>query len=121
MNPKPNLTPGRILLAVSGWIALAATFLPAASPERILPTVAFLVFGPGTACVGLRRRLDRGAPADGLGDFTLTFVVSLALGALVSEALYLGHAFTTPRAVGALAAVTTVATLIPGRYERRHA
>lgn len=114
-------TPRRILLAVSGWIAFAATLLPAASPERILPTAAFLVLGPGAACVGLRHRLDQGTAADGLEDFTLTFVVSLGLGALVSEALYLGHAFTTPRAMAVLAVITTVAALIPGRGERSRA
>lgn len=120
-----QLTPGRALLALSGWIALAATLLPAASPERIAPTVVFLVFGPGAACVGLRRRLDSdtrsNAGSGRLEDFTLTFVVSLGLAAIVSEAFYLGHAFTTPRAMAALAAVTTVAALIPGAPSHREA
>jgi hypothetical protein len=109
------MSPRRIVIAVSGWIAMAATLLPAASPERIVPTVAFLVLAPGAAFVGLRHRIDRASAPDALEDFTLTFVVSLGLGALVSEALYLSHTFTLSRALVALAALTTAGALIPGR------
>ena len=105
----------RVLLALSGWIALAATALPAASIERIVPTMAFLLLAPGGAVVGLRRRRHGGEPADRLGDWTLTVVVSLGLAVLVSEAYYLGHAFGTVRALGTLAALTTLAALAPGR------
>jgi hypothetical protein len=109
------MSPLRILIAVSGWIAMAATLLPAASVERIVPTVAFLVLAPGAAFVGLRSRIDHSSTPDALEDFTLTIVVSLGLGALVSEALYLSHAFTLPRALIALAALTSAGALIPGR------
>jgi hypothetical protein len=106
---------GRLLLALSGWIALAATALPAGSIERIAPTVSFLLLAPGAALVGLRRRRHRAEPADRLGDWTLIVVLSLGLAVIVSEAYYLGHAFGTVRALGTLAALTTLAALAPGR------
>lgn len=109
------MSPGRVLLALSGWIALAATALPAASIERIVPTAAFLLLAPGAAVVGLRRRRPGAEPADRLGDWMLIVVVSLGLAVIVSEAYYLGHAFSTVRAFGTLAALTTLAALAPGR------
>lgn len=106
---------GRILLAASGWIALAATLLPAASGERIAPTVAFLFLGPGAALTGLRRRLSPSVAPDAGEDRMLTVVLSVCLAVLVSEGMYLGHFYTTPRAMCVLAGLTTVAALCPGR------
>jgi hypothetical protein len=115
------MTGKRILLAASGWPALAATLLPAASPERILPTLAFLVFAPGAACVGLHHRVDRAARPDALEDLAFTVMLSLGSAATVSEAMYLAHAFTLDRAFAALAALTTLAALCPGRRVPRGA
>ncbi len=108
------MTGKRMLLAVSGWIAFAATLLPPASPERIIPTLAFLVLAPGAACVGLYHRVAR-PPADTLENLAFTVMLSLGSAALISEALYLTHVFTLNRAFAALAALTTLAALCPGR------
>lgn len=110
------MTSRRYVLAVSGWLALGATLLPAASIERILPTVAFLAAAPGAALVGLRRRLGRGeAVPEPLEDAVLAVAVSLSLAVLVSEGLFIGHVFSMPRAMAALAVLTTAAALIPAR------
>jgi hypothetical protein len=109
------MTAKRILLAASGWAALAATLLPQASPERIIPTLAFLALGPGKACVDLYHRVDRATAHDVLEDLAFTVLVSLGLAALVSEAMYLSHVFTLNRAFATLAALTTLAALCPGR------
>jgi hypothetical protein len=100
--------------ALSGWLGFAATLLPPASPERIIPTLVFLAFGPGAACVGLYHRVD-GARGDALEDLAFTVMLSLGTAALVSEAMYLAHVFTLDRAFAALAALTTLAALCPGR------
>lgn len=109
------MSPGRALLAVSGWIALAATLLPAAGAARIVVTLAFLLLGPGAALVGLRRRLSAGVAPDAGEDRTLAVVLSVCLATLVSEGLYLGHLYSTPRAMSLLAGITTVAAVWPGR------
>ncbi|WP_329562911.1 family 16 glycosylhydrolase [Kitasatospora sp. NBC_01266] len=110
----------RIALALSGWIALLATALPAAGPLRTVLTAAFVLVCPGAAV--LRPALSpRAADAGGrtaldlLEDLVLTPAVSLALAVLVAQAFLLNHAFTVPRALGVLAVVTTVAALWPGR------
>jgi hypothetical protein len=116
------MTKARYLVAGSGWLALACTLLPPASLERILPTIAFLALAPGAAFVGLRRRLRRSGSdaatreaALDLEDAVLAVVTSLSAAVLVSEGLFVAHAFTMPRAMLALAALTSVAALIPGR------
>ena len=109
------MSAGRILLALCGWAALAATLLPAAGAARIAITLAFLLLGPGAALMGLRRRLTPRIEPDKGEDRILTVVLSVCLATLVSEGLYLGHLYTTYRAVGLLAAITTIAALCPGR------
>jgi hypothetical protein len=105
-----------VLLAASGWIALAATALPPASPIRVLVSVAFLLLGPGTAAVLLANTLmvKHGTqPYRGLAALTVAVAVSLALGTLVSEAFALTGTFTMARSVIVLAALTTGLALIP--------
>ncbi len=112
------MSAGRVLLALSGWIALAATALTAGGAVRIVLTVAFLVLGPGAALTGLRRRLTPQVEPDAGEDRILTVVISLCLATLVSEAFYLGHCYTTVRAMSVLAGITTLAALCPGRRAR---
>ena len=113
------MTNRRYLLASSGWLALVCTLLPAASVERIVPTVAFLALAPGAALVGLRRRLRRDEKAAvrplSLEDGVFAVAASLSLAVLVSEGLFVGHAFSMARAMIALAGVTTLAALTPVR------
>lgn len=113
------MTRRRYLLAGSGWLALLCTLLPPASVERIVPTVAFLALAPGAALVGLRRRLGRDDKPDArpspLEDGVFAVAASLSLAVLVSEGLFVGHAFSMARAMTALAGVTTLAASIPMR------
>ncbi|MCX4749930.1 glycoside hydrolase family 16 protein [Kitasatospora sp. NBC_01287] len=105
----------RIALALTGWLALLATALPAGHPVRIGVLVAFVLCCPGAAAVRPRARRRAGA-ADVLEDLVLAVVLSLALGALVAEAFYLNHAFTVRRALLVLAVLTSLLALRPERW-----
>ena len=129
------MKPSTVLLAASGWIALAATALPALSPVRVALTLLFLALCPGVAVlrVGAASRPGHTVPhAKGpyakkpyepLPAAALTVAASLALATLVSEAFFLAGAFTMPRCVMALAVLTAVLALLPELIERhpRHA
>jgi hypothetical protein len=117
------MTPLRLAVAVSGWLALAATGLPAGSPPRLLIAFTFVLLCPGAAAVRLAGAVLRrsGLSMDRLEALVLAGALSLALGALGSEAFFLTGSFTTTRAVTALAAFTSCAALCPvpeGRTER---
>lgn len=112
------MTRPRLALAASGWLALAATALPAASPVRVLITFVFLLICPGAATVRLAQALLRRSgsrPMDRLETSVVTVAASLALGAVVSEAFFLAQGFTTTRALFTLAAFTSAAALCPVR------
>jgi hypothetical protein len=105
----------RIALALSGWIALAATRLPAASPARVTIAALFLLICPGLALVRIPAavRARCGRPLEPLETGVLTVALSFAAGALVSEAFYLTDSFTLARAGAALALLTSLAALCP--------
>jgi uncharacterized membrane protein len=109
------MTPLRLALAASGWIALAATHLPDGSPLRVLIAFAFILTCPGAAVVRLGNaaltRHDRAM--DRLEAGVLTVALSLAIGTLVSEAFFISHNYTLTRTTIALAAITTSAALCP--------
>ncbi|WP_367319374.1 hypothetical protein [Streptomyces sp. HUAS ZL42] len=102
-------------LALSGWLALAATALPAAGVLRVLVTTVFLLVCPGLAAV----RWAWPAPARAAGRVALleaavlTFVLSLSLAVVIAEALFLSGVFTVARALLALAVVTSTLALLP--------
>ncbi|MFJ7962950.1 hypothetical protein [Streptomyces sp. NPDC096324] len=109
-------------LALSGWVTLAVvTLLPDALVLRGVVTTAFLLVCPGLAASrwarpGAVRARDRTALLE-TGVLALTLSVSMAV--LVVEPLFLRDAFTVTRALLALAAVTSVLTLLPRRGGRR--
>ncbi|MFC1438725.1 glycoside hydrolase family 16 protein [Streptacidiphilus sp. N1-10] len=105
-----------VLLAGSGWIALASTLLPAANPLRVLLVTAFLVVCPGAAAVRWAAPApdSRRRASTVLETGCLAVAVSLAIAALVAEAFFLGHAFTATRVVATLAGLTTL--LVLARY-----
>jgi uncharacterized membrane protein len=109
------MTPLRLGLAASGWIALAATHLPQGSPLRALIAFTFMLTCPGGAVVRLgKAALARhNRPMDRLEAGVLTVALSLAIGALVSEAFFISHSYTVTRATIVLAAITTTAALCP--------
>ncbi|MFC1407992.1 family 16 glycosylhydrolase [Streptacidiphilus sp. N1-12] len=118
-------------LGLSGWVALAATALPA-SPAvlgwlRVLVVACFLVAGPGGAAVRAAARAPdrRGRGWERLEAAVLTVALSLSISAVVAEGFSLAHGFSSARVVGTLAAVTTALALLghhrprsPGRSRR---
>jgi uncharacterized membrane protein len=109
------MTALRLTLAASGWTALAATHLPDGTPLRVLIAVAFMLTCPGGALVQLgNTALTRhNRPMDRLEAGVLTVTLSLALGALVSEAFFITGTYTLTRTTITLAAITTLAALCP--------
>lgn len=112
-----------VTLAISGWLALAATALPALSIPRVLLSLAFILLCPGTAIL---RIVAATAPerTDGYEPLlraTLAVAASLSVATLVSEAFFLAGSFTTQRCVMALAALTTALALAPGLIWARRA
>ncbi len=107
-------------LAVSGWLALAATGLPPASAGRIAASLVFLMICPGAAVMRLvaatRRGPDRYEP---LMAVALTVAASLAVATLISEALFLTGTYTLTRCVCALAALTSVSAFAAGYLNPR--
>ncbi|QMU77476.1 hypothetical protein GXW83_19015 [Streptacidiphilus sp. PB12-B1b] len=101
-------------IAGSGWVALASTALPAADPLRVLLVTAFTVLGPGAAAVRLAARPPgrRDRPSAALEAAVLTVALSLSLGALVAEGFFLSHGLSVRRALGVLAALTTLLVLL---------
>ncbi|MFJ1751318.1 family 16 glycosylhydrolase [Kitasatospora sp. NPDC088134] len=117
--PHTGPTPARLLLAASGWAAVLATALQPGNPVRAALAAAFLLVGPGTAAVRLARPLLRPtALPELIGLAGLTVGAGLALATLTAEALLLTGTFTTVRALGLLAAFTTLGALAPRRPRR---
>jgi len=129
------MKPSTVLLTASGWIALAATTLPALSPVRVAVTLLFIALCPGIAVLRIVGVANPGhtvphskgphpkRPYEPLPTAALTVAASLALATLVSEAFFLAGGFTMPRCVMTLALLTGVLALLPELIERhpRHA
>ena len=97
--------PPSIVLALSGWVALAATQLPGGSAVRAVPVSLFLLLAPGTAVV-------RGwLKVDALKRVVIAVAVSTAAAVLVGEALVLTGSWSTTLALALLAALTTAIEL----------
>jgi hypothetical protein len=91
------------LLAASGWVALAATLLPAAGPLRVIVTFGFLLVCPGLALVRLLERPDL------LEEFVVGLALSMSLAVTVSVAMAVGHWWHPGWGLALLALLTTVA------------
>ncbi|MGW2302887.1 hypothetical protein [Streptomyces sp. NPDC001809] len=102
----------RAAVAVSGWVALAATSLPDGSILRWLPVLVFVCLGPGIALLHPQPRGLR--PGARLEAFALAAPLSLALSALVATFLFLIGEFSVPAFLVPLAAFVTVVALLPG-------
>ncbi|MGC0336385.1 hypothetical protein [Streptomyces sp. SLBN-8D4] len=107
--------PLRCALALSGWLAVAASGLPAGSVLRVLVSTPFLLVCPGLAASRWARpRVGRETGrAPMLEMAVLAVVVSLALTVLVVVPFYLNGVFTTLRALATLAFVTSALALLP--------
>ena len=116
------MRPSSVLLAASGWIALAATsMLPALSPLRAVSAVLFIAICPGVAAVRLasETRTERAAHREPMLTAALVVGSSLALATLAAESLFLARCFTAQRCVIVLSLLTDVMVLISERGARR--
>jgi hypothetical protein len=102
----------RVLLAASGWIALAVTLLPAGWPVRWLPALAFILLGPGLALLLPRPRGERDGAR--LEMWALAGPMSLSLGVLTATLLLLLEVFSVAAFLIPLALITSVAAYLPG-------
>ncbi|MFE3183535.1 hypothetical protein ACFXKR_22140 [Streptomyces violascens] len=102
----------RVTVALSGWLALAATALPGASPARWIPVLLFVALGPGFALLYPQPGTLR--PGARLEALALVAPLSLSFGALVSTCLFLVHGFSATAFLISLAAFSTVACAFPG-------
>ncbi|WP_308311364.1 NAD(P)-binding domain-containing protein [Streptomyces sp. D2-8] len=114
--------PLRIALALSGWLALAATLaLPGAGVWRTLVVCVFLLLCPGFAATRWARPTpwhERGWPFVVETAF-LAVLLSLCLAVLAVEPFYLSETFTTTRVISTLAAMTSLLALLPTPGSRR--
>lgn len=92
-----------LLLAASGWLALAITVLTGPGALRFVVVFAFALVVPGLAVV---RLLPLG---ELLTRAVLSVAVSMSLVVLTAEAAYIAHVLTPAAVMVALAAVCTVA------------
>ncbi|MFF5955363.1 NAD(P)-binding domain-containing protein [Streptomyces luteogriseus] len=114
--------PSRIALALSGWLALAATLaLPDAGVVRMLVVCVFLLLCPGAAAT----RWAKPTPWHGKGwplvveTAFLAVLLSLCLAVLAVEPFYLTGTFTSTRVIITLAALTSLLALLPPPGGRR--
>lgn len=113
------MRPSSVLLAASGWIALAASALPALSPIRAAVAVLFIAFCPGAAALRLIATVRPVARREPMLTAALTGASSLAMATLVSESFFLAGGFTAQRCVIALSTLTGVLVLLPEFCTRR--
>ncbi|MER8182021.1 glycoside hydrolase family 16 protein [Kitasatospora sp. NPDC094015] len=114
--------PLRLLLGLSGWLALLTLALPAADPVRTAVAGAFVLLCPGAAATlpAPGRPRATGWP-ERLTTALLTVALSAAFATVTAVALFLAHAFTPGRALAVLALLTSLLVLLPGRRGRRPA
>ncbi|MFD9390839.1 hypothetical protein ACFWBB_08890 [Streptomyces sp. NPDC060000] len=102
----------RLLVAASGWPALAATAVPGPSPLRWVPVLLFVLFGPG--CAALYPQPGHLASGARLEAIALAAPISLSLGVLAATSLFLVKAFSMTAFLISLACFTTVTSALPG-------
>ncbi|ALO08857.1 hypothetical protein AQF52_3263 [Streptomyces venezuelae] len=109
-----NMTQNRIrgVVAVSGWVAFAATLLPGGSPLRWLPVLLFVCLGPGLALLHPQRQGLR--PGARLEAFALAAPISLSLASLAATFLFLVEGFSVTAFLVPLAAFSTAVAFLPG-------
>lgn len=102
----------RVLVAASGWLALAATAVPGPAALRWIPVLLFILFGPG--CAALYPQPGGLAGGARLEAVALAAPVSLALAVLTATSLFLVEGFSGTAFLLALAVLTTIAAALPG-------
>jgi len=115
-NRQPALpvrqTLTRAALALSGWVALAATWLPGGSPLRWIPVLLFVCFGPGLALLYPQPRpLGPGARLEAVA---LAAPLGLSLAVIAATSLFLVEGFSGTVFLVSLATCATIASALPG-------
>ena len=102
--PRPSLRSSwwSVALALSGWAAVAVVALGAPVALRVVVVFGFVMLGPGLSVVSL---LDRGSLLERL---LVSIALSVALAALVAEAMAISGAWSPTLALAGLAALCTV-------------
>ncbi|MDF0371878.1 hypothetical protein ABT248_07425 [Streptomyces sp. NPDC000971] len=115
-NRQPTLPARQALvragLALSGWVALAATALPGGAPLRWAPVLLFVCLGPGFAL--LYPRTGPLGPGARLETAALAAPLGLSLAVVVATTLFLLELFSGTVFLVSLAAFTTLASALPG-------
>lgn len=115
-NRRPVLPTRQVLtrtaLGLSGWVALAATALPGGTPLRWSPVLLFVCFGPGLALLYPQSGPLR--PGARLEAAALAAPLGLSLAVTVATSLFLVEAFSGTAFLVSLAALTTLASALPG-------
>ncbi|MFD6276845.1 hypothetical protein ACFWFI_14905 [Streptomyces sp. NPDC060209] len=102
----------RVVLALSGWAALASTALPGGSPLRWAPVLLFVCFGPGLSLLYPQAGLLR--PGARLEAAALAAPLGLSLAVVTATVLFLVEGFSGTAFLVSLAALTTLASALPG-------
>ncbi|MEU9061956.1 hypothetical protein AB0D13_24610 [Streptomyces sp. NPDC048430] len=102
----------RAALALSGWVALAATALPGGSPLRWAPVLLFVCLGPGFALLYPQPGPLR--PGARLEAAALAAPLGLSVAVVAATALFLVEGFSGTAFLMVLAAFTTLAAALPG-------
>uniref|UniRef100_A0AAU3GVY4 DUF1616 domain-containing protein n=1 Tax=Streptomyces sp. NBC_01401 TaxID=2903854 RepID=A0AAU3GVY4_9ACTN len=110
-HPARRILP-RAALALSGWVALAATVLPGGSPLRWAPVLLFVCFGPGLALLYPQPGPLR--PGARIEAAALAAPVGLSLAVIAATSLFLVKGFSGTAFLVSLAAFTTLASAFPG-------
>ena len=100
-----------ILLACSGWLALAATLLPAGFIPRSATVALFLALGPGTAL------LRHWSVPDPLERWVMNVALSAAITMLLAEVQVILHLWQPYVTLAILAAFTTAAATTPPYFD----
>ncbi|MEE1787361.1 hypothetical protein PUR71_31330 [Streptomyces sp. SP17BM10] len=115
-----GLSPAEAVLTVSGWVALAATTLPAPLlPLRAVVVAAFLLLCPGAAALRVTHAVRAGRRRDPLEAVVLTVAFSIAIDTAVAEVFFFTRSISTARAVGAVALITSLLVLVPAAVRHR--
>lgn len=95
------------ILAASGWIVLAAMWLPAGTPVRVTAVYLFTLAGAGFAGSAL-------ITSDVVERWVLTVALSASLAILVSVAMTTIRNDSMPQRIAVLAAINSVAAVVWG-------
>ncbi|MEV5435289.1 hypothetical protein AB0K80_04545 [Streptomyces sp. NPDC052682] len=112
MRVTSKVSQVRVVVAASGWVALAATAVPGPSPLRWIPVLLFTLFGPG--CAALYPQPGGLAPGARLEAVALAAPISASLGVLTATSLFLVKGFSMTAFLVSLAVFTTVVAALPG-------